>query len=67
MNISVKNILKNIISSIIAIVIMFSLIITMGIIFFQNTLINDNTYKSVFLKKKLLMQWILLLIVLLDF
>ena len=50
MNISVKNILKNIISSIIAIVIMFSLIITMGIIFFQNTLINENTYKSVFEK-----------------
>lgn len=50
MDISVKNIVKNVTSSIIAIVIMFSVIVTMGVIFFKTTLINENTYKSVFEK-----------------
>jgi len=37
MNISVKKIIRNVTSSIIAIVTMFSIILTMGIVFFKTT------------------------------
>jgi len=50
MNISVKKIIRNVTSSIIAIVTMFSIILTMGIVFFKTTLINENTYKNIFEK-----------------
>src|SRR5699024_8011712 len=50
MNILVNKTFKNVISSIIAIVTMFSIIATMSIVFFKTTLINENTYKSVFEK-----------------
>ena len=50
MNILVNKTFKNVISSIIAIVTMFSIIATMSVVFFKTTLINENTYKSVFEK-----------------
>lgn len=52
MNISLKKIIRNVTSSIIAIITMFSIIATMGIVFFKTTLINENTYKNVFEKVK---------------
>ena len=50
MNILGKKTVRNLLSSIIAIVTMFSVIVTMGLVFFKTTLINENTYKSVFEK-----------------
>ena len=50
MDVSVKKIIRNVTSSIVAIVAMFSIILTMGIVFFKTTLINENTYKNIFEK-----------------
>ena len=50
MDVSVKKIIRNVTSSIVAIVAMFSVILTMGIVFFKTTLINENTYKNIFEK-----------------
>ena len=50
MDISVKRIIKNVASSIIAILTMFSIILTMGIVFFKTTLINEHMYKNIFEK-----------------
>ena len=48
MNILGKKTVRNVLSSIIAILTMFSVIVTMGLVFFKTTLINENTYKNVF-------------------
>ena len=50
MDVSVKKIIRNLTSSIVAIVAMFSIILTMGIVFFKTTLINENTYRNIFEK-----------------
>ena len=50
MDVSVKKIIRNVTSSIVAIVAMFSIILTMGIVFFKTTLINENTYRNIFEK-----------------
>lgn len=48
MKISAKSLSKNIVSTIVAIILMFSTIATMGVVFLKTTLINENTYKKVF-------------------
>ena len=48
-----NKVLKNIISTIIAIISMFSIIITMFMMFFNNTLINQDTYLEIYNENQL--------------
>ena len=50
MVISTKKLVRNTTSTIVAIITMFSVILSMGIVFFKTTLINENTYKKIFEK-----------------
>lgn len=48
MKFSSKKIGKNIASTVVAIILMFSVIVTIGVVFLKTTLVNENTYKKVF-------------------